>query len=169
MSSNTNFFKQVISAWLPALLGVLVIMIESTDYFSSANTNGPLRHLWIMLFGPVNTTQWLEIHTYIRKAGHVLGYGILNALFFRAWYLSLRMINERTPQRVLVSTVLALLSTFVIGSFDELHQKFLPSRTSSPMDVAIDMAGAITVQLIISLFYVNRERQRQQLPVETNT
>ena len=151
------------------MIGVLVIVIESTDYFSSANTNGPLRHLWTMFFGPVTNLRWEQIHTLIRKSGHVLGYGILNALFFRAWYITLRIINEKMPQPWLVSTFLALMSTFVIGSFDELHQKLLPSRTSSPFDVAIDMAGAITVQVIISLFYVNRTRQRQQFPVETRS
>ena len=30
----------------------------------------------------------------------MLGYGILNALFFRAWYITLRMINEKMPQPV---------------------------------------------------------------------
>jgi VanZ family protein len=158
------------SAWLPAMLGVLVIVIESTDYFSSAHTSGPLRHLWTMLFGPpASNMAWERIHTYIRKTGHVLGYGILNALFFRAWYISLRIINEKMTQPWLISTFLALLSTFAIGSFDELHQKLLPSRTSSPLDVAIDMAGALTVQLIISVFYVNRGRQRQQEPVASRS
>jgi VanZ family protein len=158
------------SAWLPAMLGVIVIIIESTDHFSSANTSGPLRHLWTMLFGPpVSNMAWEKIHTFIRKTGHVLGYGILNALFFRAWYITLGIINKKMPQPWLVSTVLALISTLAIGSFDELHQKLLPSRTSSPLDVAVDMAGALTVQVIISIFYVNRGRQRQQLPAETRS
>jgi VanZ family protein len=159
----------MVSAWLPAILGVLVIAIESTDQFSSTNTSGPLRHLWMMLFGPVNSVAWEKIHTVIRKTGHVLGYGILNALFFRAWYITLGIVNKKTPQPWLVSTLLALMSTLAIGSFDEFHQKLIPSRTSSPRDVAIDMAGALIVQVIISIFCVNRTRQRQQLPVETNT
>jgi len=159
----------MVSAWLPALIGVLVIMGESTDWFSFQHTDGPLRQVWTMLFGPVADPAWRQIHIGIRKIGHMTGYGILNALFFRAWYMTLRILNEKMPKPWLACSLLALLSTFLIGSIDELHQKFLPSRTSSPMDVAIDMAGAITVQVIISIVYVNRTNQRQQFPVGTNS
>ncbi len=61
----------MVSAWLPALFGVLVIVIESTDLFSSEHTSGPLRHIWMMLFGPVTDPAWRHIHTGIRKAGHM--------------------------------------------------------------------------------------------------
>lgn len=155
----------MVSAWLPALFGVLVIVIESTDLFSSEHTSGPLRHIWMMLFGPVTDPAWRHIHTGIRKAGHMLGYGMLNALFFRAWYMTLRILNDRMPYRWLVCSLLAPLSTFVIGSMDELHQKTIPSRTSTPLDVAIDMAGAITVQVILSLYFANQAKQKEQLPV----
>ena len=149
------------------MLGVLVIALESTDQFSSAHTSGPLRHLWTMLIGPVSNPAWEQIHTYIRKSGHVVGYGILNALFFRAWYISLRIIHEKTPRPWLVCSLLAPLSTFIIGSFDELHQGTIPSRTSTPLDVAIDMVGALTVQVVLSIYFANQTKRMQQLPVET--
>jgi VanZ family protein len=34
---------------------------------------------------------------------------------------------------------------------DEYHQSFLPSRTSSPLDVCIDLSGAIAAQLLLLL------------------
>jgi VanZ family protein len=154
----------MISAWLPALLGVLVIVLESTDWFSSEHTNSPLRHMWTMLFGPVTDPVWRHIHDGIRKLGHMVGYGILNALFFRAWYLTLRILNEKMPKPWLVCSVLALLSTFVIGSFDELHQGTIPSRTSTPLDVAIDMVGALAVQVVLSIYFA-RQSEMRKLPV----
>jgi VanZ family protein len=158
----------MISAWLPALLGVLVIVIESTDMFSSANTSGPLRHVWTMFFGSVPNPVWEHIHAVIRKSGHMVGYGILNALFFRAWYITLRILNEKMPQPWLACSVLALLSTFLIGSMDEMHQATIPSRTSSPMDVGIDMAGALIIQIVLSIYFAKQTRMKQ-LPVVTNT
>jgi hypothetical protein len=67
---------------MPAILGVAVIMCESTDNFSVANTSHPLRAAWEFLFGPVTNTAWDTIHHHIRKTGHFTGYGLLSALFF---------------------------------------------------------------------------------------
>jgi VanZ family protein len=151
----------MVSAWLPALFGVLVIVLESTDWFSSEHTSGPLRHLWTMLFGPVADPAWRHIHTGIRKLGHMVGYGMLNALFFRAWFMTLRIVNEKMPRPWLACSLLAPLSTFLIGSLDELHQGTIPTRTSTPLDVAIDMVGALTVQFVLSIYFAKRTKMRE--------
>jgi VanZ family protein len=39
----------------------------------------------------------------------------------------------------------------LIASLDEYHQSFLPSRTASPVDVGIDLCGAIAAQMILLL------------------
>jgi VanZ family protein len=44
---------------------------------------------------------------------------------------------------------LALLSTLLLASWDEWHQSFLPGRTSSPKDVALDFCGAVVAQLVL--------------------
>jgi VanZ family protein len=44
-----------------------------------------------------------------------------------------------------------VLCTLLIASLDEYHQSFLPSRTASPVDVGIDLCGAIAAQLILLL------------------
>jgi VanZ family protein len=49
------------------------------------------------------------------------------------------------------ASVLAVLCTLLIASLDEYHQSFLPSRTASPVDVGIDLCGAIAAQLILLL------------------
>jgi VanZ family protein len=44
-----------------------------------------------------------------------------------------------------------VLCTLVIASLDEYHQSFIPSRTSSPIDVGIDLCGAMAAQLLLLL------------------
>jgi VanZ family protein len=43
----------------------------------------------------------------------------------------------------------AVLCTFLVASADEYHQSFIPSRTASPYDVALDVCGAIAAQLLL--------------------
>jgi VanZ family protein len=139
-------------AWLPAILGVCVIVLESTDTFSSANTSGPLRMGWQLLFGQVSDIHWETYHHYLRKTGHFVGYGILALLFYRAWYLS-GCILERFRHR-LENVVYALVCTLVVASADEYHQSFLPSRTGVPQDVLLDLTGAAVFQLLFWLVLV---------------
>lgn len=162
-------FWTIFSAWMPAILGIAVIICESTDNFSVANTSHPLRAAWEFLFGPVTNAAWDTIHHHIRKTGHFTGYGLLSALFFRAWYMTLRSFEKRTAPPWLLSVLLALTCTLITGSSDEFHQKFIPSRGSSPLDVAIDMAGAIAVQLLITAYFLMRAGTRSPLRVSANS
>ena len=86
------------------------------------------------------------IHHYIRKSGHFLGYGALGLTWLRAWRMSF-------PQfRFTGDALFALLGTAVIAGGDELHQRFLPNRGSSPFDVLLDCCGAITMVFLAWLF-----------------
>jgi VanZ family protein len=51
------------------------------------------------------------------------------------------------------ASVAAVLCTLLIAILDEYHQSFLPSRTSSPIDVCIDLSGAIAAQLFLLLAF----------------
>jgi VanZ family protein len=130
-------------AWLPVALGVGVIALESTTLFSAQETSGPLRALFQALFGPVSNQDWAQIHFFVRKSGHFLGFGLLGLVWLRAWWMTL-------PRSVfLTDTLLALLGTAMTASADELHQAFLPGRTGTPWDVLIDCSGAIALQLVV--------------------
>lgn len=135
-----------ISAWLPVLLGILMIVLESTEWFGSDHTSGPLRSFYQAIFGQVSNAEWEVIHHYLRKTGHFVGYGLIGLAWLRAWWMTL-------PQsRFWVDTFLALMGTALVASSDEFHQSFLPNRTSSPWDVVIDCSGALTLQLIAYIF-----------------
>lgn len=143
MSNSERGSSNWIRAWLPVVLGVGVIALESTTLFGARETSGPLRALFQALFGPVGDQDWAPIHFYIRKSGHFLGFGLLGLAWLRAWWLTL-------PRSVfLTDALLALLGTAMTASADELHQAFLPGRTGNPWDVLIDCTGAITLQLVV--------------------
>jgi VanZ family protein len=144
--SNRRGLKFWVSAWLPVVLGVGVIIIESTEFMGADHTTGPLRWLAQTIFGPIPDTRWEIVHHYIRKSGHFLGYGAIGLAWLRAWWMTL------PHSRFLPDAFLALLGTALVASGDEWHQTFLPNRTGSPWDVLLDCTGAIVLQVVVYTF-----------------
>jgi VanZ family protein len=145
MSSRTRGLGHWISAWLPVVIGVCVIMIESTEMLGAEYTSGPLRWLFESIFGPVDNAKWMILHALFRKSGHFIGYGLIGLAWLRAWWMTL------PHSRFLHDAFLALLGTALVASSDEFHQSFLPNRTGSPWDVLLDCCGAIALQLVVYL------------------
>ncbi len=132
-----------LSAWLPVILGTILIATSSSNLFSAQDTSGPFRWVYQTLFGPVSDLQWGHIHTHIRKMAHFFGYGTFGLLWLRAWWISL------PRSRFLQDAALAVLGCGIVASADEFHQSFLAHRTGSPWDVLLDCSGAITLQIIV--------------------
>jgi VanZ family protein len=137
--------------WLPAALSVLMIALESTATMSAENTSQWLYPLWVKLFGSISPMHWQEIHHLIRKTGHFVGYGTVSVAFFYGWRQTFHRMSIRGWSLLRRASLLAVFCTLIIASLDEFHQSFLPSRTSSPIDVGIDLCGAITAQLLLLL------------------
>ncbi len=150
MSSSRRGLRFWLSAWWPVAVGIAVIAVESTTYFGADRTSHPLRVLFEALFGPVGDTRWENIHHYIRKSGHFLGYGALGLACLRAWWMTFPRI------RFFLIAGLALAGTALVASWDEWHQTFLPNRTGTPWDVALDCCGALFMQAVV--FMVLRHR-----------
>jgi len=146
MSNNRRGARFWVSAWLPVLLAILMIVLESTEWMGADNTSGPLRAIWQAVFGHVSDRQWQIIHHYLRKSGHFFGYGLVGLAWLRAWWLTL------PKSHFLTDTLLALLGTVLIAASDEFHQSFIPNRTASPWDVLIDCSGALTLQFMVYVF-----------------
>jgi VanZ family protein len=137
--------------WLPAALSVLMITLESTATMSAANTSRILYPLWVKFFGPTSPAQWAAVHHVIRKTGHFIGYGTVSVAFFYSWRQTLHRMAVQHWTLWRRASVLAVLCTLLIAILDEFHQSFIPSRTSSPIDVCIDLSGAIAAQLVLLL------------------
>lgn len=146
MSSNRRELKFWISAWLPVVIGVGIIVLESTEWFGANHTSHPLRLIWEAIFGPVSNASWAVIHHLIRKCGHFFGYGFIGLAWLRAWWMTL------PHSHFLEDAFLALLGTSLVASLDELHQSYLPNRTGTPWDVLLDCTGALTLQLIVYIY-----------------
>ena len=140
---------RLILHWIPALIGIAVILVESTAMMSAENTSRWLLPLWIKLFGPISPERWEVVHHYIRKTGHFAGYGMVSLGFFDSWRVTLERQFTEWRVRFRYAVGLALLSTLLLASWDEWHQSFLPNRTSSVRDVGIDFCGAVTAQLVL--------------------
>jgi VanZ family protein len=129
--------------WLPVLVGIGIIAIESQEFMGADYTTGPLRWLYETLLGHVSDANWDTIHHYIRKTGHFVGYGLIGLAWLRAWWFTL------PRSRFFHDALLALVGTTLVASCDEWHQTYLANRTGTPWDVLLDCTGAITLQLIV--------------------
>ena len=87
-----------------------------------------------------------KVHMLVRKAGHVSEYAILAALFYRA------LVNTVLFRRAIASAVIVLIACATYAATDEFHQSFVPSRTASARDVAIDICGALLAVCIYAAF-----------------
>src|SRR5215470_2919481 len=147
--SRTRFYYLL--HWIPAMVGITVILIESTGTMSAENTSRWLLPIWEKLFGPITPERWAVVHHLIRKTGHFVGYGLVSLGFFEGWRatFSERMRNHRWI--FVIVAPLALVSTLALASWDEWHQSFLPGRTSAISDVGIDFSGAVTAHLVLLL------------------
>jgi VanZ family protein len=149
----------ILKAWIAAILWLIVIAIESTAYLSSHNTSRILYPLLHFLFG-MDPAQFEHFHFYIRKGGHVFGYGMLSILLFRAWRESLPVVNGACW--TLRWSTLAVLGTAVVASLDEWHQSFIPSRTGTPWDVLLDTCAGVGAQILLLLYYAGTQKFAQR-------
>lgn len=147
-------------AWIPALLWLGLVTIESTSALSAENTGKVLYPLLHFLLGldPFRFVAW---HFVLRKIGHVIGYGILSSLLFRAWRATIPV--RCTPRWSIVWARTAFSMTMLVASLDEWHQTFLPSRTGTMRDVLLDSAAALAAQVLLFLFQ-RPWHKREHLP-----
>ncbi len=140
----------VLKAWIAAILWLIVIAIESTAWLSADNTSRILYPILHFLFG-LNWDQFGEWHFFIRKGGHVIGYGLLSFFLFRAWRETSPIATELAGKVkwTLRWSAIAVLGTAIVASLDEWHQSFIPSRTGRWQDVVLDTCAGIATQVLI--------------------
>lgn len=115
-----NHFRK----WLPAILWATLILAVSGSGGSSSRSAA-----WLdRLLGELSFESLFYINYSLRKAAHVLSYGILG-------WLNLRATGYRRP-------VLAVMLATVVALINELLQGISPERTASLADVGLDVCGA---------------------------
>ena len=147
-----------------AWLGVLVV--ESSNIGSSANTGALLQKVWTALLGAPDKQTFEFVHHLIRKTGHFTGYAILSYLIFRALRLTWRVRNAilarlRDYYWQFRWAAWGIVGTIMAASADEIHQSFNPNRTGRWQDVVIDTSGALTLQIFVYLYESLRGRNAE--------
>ena len=115
--------------WLPVLVWGMVIFTMSTSTFSATNTSEIIEPMLRWLFPLVSPETISLLHALVRKSAHFTEYGVLFWLLLRG---------------PMVGRPYLALSVCVLYAFlDEGHQIFVPGRTPSLWDVALDSTGAL--------------------------
>ena len=148
MTFNRNFFKYS----LPVILWMCFIFWMSTETFSSENTVSVVETILRFLAPKISSQEVDLIHALIRKSAHVVEYFILGLLLFRAFRGgSIGSWKWRW-------SFFALIVVILWAASDEFHQSFVPTRTASVVDVAIDTAGGIIAQFVGILWHRYRKK-----------
>jgi len=142
--------KSFLKYWLPVLIWLGLIVIGSTDLMSAEHTSRIIGRV-LRSFNPdISAETIAQIQLVVRKTAHVMEYAILAALLWRALRTGVRWQTRMLRLFIAVWFVCA-----VFAASDEFHQSFVPSRTASPIDVMIDIFGAL-IGLVICVFVAAR-------------
>ena len=150
LSVNLSFSRtqEFISYWMPPILFGFSILALSGDLGSGKNTL--LLVKWALAWIPsLSRHQIIMINFYLRKTVHVMSYGILYYLWFRAYQGHLRY---GLPKAFVWSLGLCVL----VALLDEGHQALLLSRTGRLADVVLDSAGSTLGAMLTFAFWTPR-------------
>jgi VanZ family protein len=147
MSSFLNY-------WLPPIVWAALVSVFSSDSFSSDKTSS-----WIFPF-----FQWVLpsaapesirlLHFLTRKLGHFAEFFVLATLLYRAVRAGR---GPRWQWRVAGWTLAAVL-LFAVA--DELHQRFVPSRSAAWSDSVLDFFGGCCA---VALLYARHRTKADAL------
>jgi VanZ family protein len=118
-----------IRQWLPVIAWGGLIFCLSTSAFSAVNTATVIDPILRLILPGISAAAIDVGHMLVRKCAHFTEYGIL------FWLLIRGPMAERP--------YLALMLCVVYALSDEGHQAFVPGRTASLYDVALDSTGAL--------------------------
>ena len=149
--------KSFLKYWLPVLVWLGLIFVGSTDALSAEQTSRFLVP-FLRWFDPqISGATIAAIQLIIRKLGHITEYAILAMLLWRGLRRGTRL---HAKMSILFS--LAWLAAAIFAVTDEFHQSFVPSRTASPLDVMIDICGAV-VGLAICMVVAARASRKSEI------
>ena len=136
-----------VAAWVGLILGL------GSAGFSADSTSRFLRPLLRWLLPDAAPESLHAMHFAVRKAAHLLEYAVLALLAWRATRQGL----ARLP-----ASALTLGLVFAVAIVDEARQSSLATRSGSPGDVALDVAGGcLALALLLALRALRRRPAAQ--------
>ncbi|MGB2663410.1 MAG: VanZ family protein [Candidatus Acidiferrum sp.] len=128
--------------WIPAICVAIVISVFSTRYFSGEQTSRIIIPILHWLFPSASHHLLHLVHIGIRKAAHVIEFGIFSISVFHG-------VRAGRYGWRLDWAVMTLVIAVSYAGLDEWHQSFVPLRQPSFRDVLIDSTGAFLAQVLV--------------------
>jgi len=125
-----------IRQWIPVIAWGVLIFCLSTSAFSATKTATIIDPILRWIFPGISAAAIDVGHLLVRKSAHFSEYGVL------FWLLVRGPMAERPYLAVMLCVVYALT--------DEGHQVFVPGRSASLYDVALDSSGALFSHFLIT-------------------
>jgi VanZ family protein len=150
---ETRSTRERIWRYAPLIVCVGLISFASSNEFSAANTSRVVGPLLLWLFPNMSEESLRLTHFLVRKAAHLTEYAVLGWLAARAFAGSSR---EFLRQRWFIAGLTLIVLQALL---DEYHQSFVPSRTGSLYDSAIDVAGGLVGLIGFGRLQLPRRRQ----------
>jgi VanZ family protein len=153
--------RRKLALFLPSILVILMVLIEGTQRFSIENTADLVKPFWFSHFPSLPYQRFWEFVEALRKGGHLMGYGLVCLAFFGTlyWWMLRRPHSSNGWALKNRAAGWALVLTMLLGAADEIHQKFVPQRTSTITDVGFDVCGGYFA--LMALFAILRLRDRK--------
>jgi len=155
----TQSFKRRLWRYAPLLIFLIVIYGNSTGAMSASSTGRILRPLLETVFGELTIDQFLFAQLIVRKLAHLTQYAVLGVLAARAFFTSSRSWLQH------YWFIAAMILVAACAALDEYHQSMIPSRTGTPYDSLIDIAGGTGALVLIASWRRFRHRRKlRKLP-----
>jgi VanZ family protein len=135
-------------AYAPLIIWTVITLGLGSGAASMSETSRFIRPLLEFFFPAADADTLYLYHAAIRKLAHIFQYGVLCLFALRAFA------SFKRP------AVLALGYVAAVAITDELQQSFDPARTSTPLDVLLDISGALIAIAFLSV--VRRIRRPEE-------
>ena len=138
----------------------MVVMVQfSTQRWGGDQTQSILTALldWSVpaLLNGLSPEQLHTLNFMVRKGAHLTEYAILTTLCF-----TMGTFGFQQPWKSVLP--FAVLGSAIFAVTDEIHQSFVPNRGASPVDVLIDITGALIAVGLISIWKTRLQPETKQ-------
>jgi VanZ family protein len=123
---------------------------------SATNTSRIVRPLLLWLNPEITEESLLYAHFLVRKAAHLFEYAVLGLLAARAFLTSTRDVLRRHWYAIAFALVA------LVAALDEYHQSLVETRTGTPYECLIDMAGGALALALVGLWRRLRDKKSTQ-------
>jgi VanZ family protein len=150
--------RRQIFAYAPLFVWIGLILFLGSGAGSMGETSRFVRPLLEFLFPSASEEIYAVYHGFIRKFAHFFEYAMLAYLAQRAFSRSSRRSLAKRP------FPFAFLLVVITAIADEANQSFIESRTSSPYDVLLDIAGGCVILACVWFFGRRQFAREKHLP-----